>query len=502
MTMIRLQVLPEADGLRVREQPVNGKPIGQIHVNEDIESLEPVEETRGKVGIDGQWLRVRTANGVEGYTAGWLLRLAPGQTLPEPEALEPPEPETVEDEGKSESDENRVLISPTIDVLRLRAAPEDGEQIALLDDDDILYSLEDEKSTLAKLGVMDEWLHVETLHGTTGHTAAWFLERYTGEIPEAQAPPQARSLLGVNLDIDHPYGKPAASELGEMGWVRVKFNVSFDPRKSGDARYGNTDVDYTYARSIDAIDDYVNAGYKVLMVLTHQTFGEGAGYHWPTMTSDRWRDLTEKYATMAAKVAGKFAGTGKIAAYQIWNEQDTAPEHARAAVPIPAEDYAHLLAATIKAIRAIDPDALVLTGGHVGGPDAGSDYARRTLAAMPDDLRPDGIAFHPYGRGPKGSPYAHFGPITESVRKYGKVLPGKPVWISEWGVLNVQGRDDLAGDIAEYARQFLGTLNDQFPGQVAAAIWYAWADGMDNGYGFTDFEGHPKAGLYERIVKV
>lgn len=501
--MIKLQLKPDASGLRVREAPVDGKPIGQLHDGEVIESLETLKETRAKLGVEGKWIKVRSEHGVEGFTAAWLLELAPDQDLPADEPELPTEPLPFEPEpADPPADQGDVVaVKPTTKGLRLREAPVDGEPVGQVDDDDVLISLEDAKSTQAKLGVEGKWLHVKTIYGLEAYTAAWFLEAYNGPIPEPVKPIDARSLLGVNLDIDHPVGKPDASELGMFGWVRIKFNVSFDPHKQGDARYGNTDVDYTYNRYIGAIDQYLNGGLKVLCVLTHQAFGEGAGYHWPSMTSASWREFTPKYAAMAKRIAAKFAGTGKISAYQIWNEQDTPPEHARAAVPISAADYAHLLAETIKAIRSVDKDVKILTGGHVGGPGNGATYAQQTIAAMPAGIRPDGIAFHPYGRGAVSDSYSIFGPIQDAVNAYSAVLPGHPVWISEWGVLNVQGQDHLAESIKNYARGFMHILETEFPGQVAAAIWYAWADSMDNGYGFVRENGSAKYPLYDAFKK-
>ena len=509
--MLKLQLKPDLDGLRVREAPVSGKPIGQIHAAEVIESLEDDTTTAGKIGVDSQWIHVKTSEGVKGYTAAWMLDFVPGQDIPVLEkeedivvaATAAAAPEEPKPEGTVHATEtgDMVAVKPTIKALRLRAQPVDGEQVGTVSSDDVLISLEDRATTEAVLGVKDKWLHVKTIFGVEAYTAAWFLEAHDGPIPEPEAAPASRSIWGMNLDIDHPHGRPAPDTMLPMGWVRIKFNVSFDPQKQGDARYGNTDVDYTYNRYIDAINQYVNAGYKILMVLTHQAYGEGAGYHWPSMTSDRWRDLTAKYADMAKHIAAKFAGSGKITAYQIWNEQDTAPEHARAAVPIPAKDYGHLLSETIQAIRSVDPTTKIITGGHVGGPGNGSSYARETLANMPAGVRPDGIAFHPYGRGAEGHRFTIFGPLTESIHKYGSILPGKPLWISEWGVLDHQGRDDLVGEVAAYANSFIDICNKQFSGQVAAAIWYAWADSMDNGYGFVDQNGQPKAAMTQQILK-
>ena len=509
--MLKLQLKPDLDGLRVREQPVSGKPIGQIYAGEIIESLEDDATTASKIGVDDQWIEIKTSAGVKGFTAAWMLAFAPGQEIPakEPDtvaaqaAAQTTEPATKTEDTVTAAAETGdvVALKPTIKALRLRAQPVDGDQVGLVSLDDVLISMEDRATTEAVLGVKDKWLHVKTIYGQEAYTAAWFLETYDGPIPEPEAAPEARSIWGMNLDIDHPHGRPDPTELQPMGWIRIKFNVSFDPQKQGDARYGNTDVDYTYNRYIDFINRYVAAGYKILMVLTHQAYGEGAGYHWPSMTPDRWRDLTPKYAEMAKRIATKFAGQNKIVAYQIWNEQDTAPEHARAAVPIPAKDYAHLLSETITAIRSVDPNVKIITGGHVGGPGNGSAYARETLANMPAGIRPDGIAFHPYGRGVNGHKFSIFGPLSESIQKYGAILPGKPLWISEWGVLDHQGRDDLMGEVMTYANGFIDICNKQFPGQVATAIWYAWADSMDNGYGFVKEDGSRKQTMFDGILK-
>jgi len=305
----------------------------------------------------------------------------------------------------------------------------------------------------------------------------------------------------MNLDVDHPLGLPDPNTIKNLGWVRIKFNVSLDPRKHGNDRYGNTDVNYTYSRYAPIIKQYTDAGLKVVLILNHQTFGEGAGYIWPQMTSGQWRDLTAKFADMARRIAAKFANSGQIFAYQIWNEQDTKPENARAAVPIPAADYGHLLAETIKAIRGVDGKTRIITGGHVGGPVAGPAYARQTLSAMGGGIRPDGVAFHPYGRGPKGDQFSPFGSIAESVQNYAQVLPGKPVWITEWGVLDKQNQPELTSQVSEYMTGFLKIIQTQFPGQVAAAIWYAWADGMDNGFGLVNQSKQPKNPLYNAYLK-
>jgi hypothetical protein len=116
-------------------------------------------------------------------------------------------------------------------------------------------------------------------------------------------------------------------------------------------------------------------------------------------------------------------------------------------------------------------------------------------------LQPDGIAFHPYGRGPVGNRFSYFGSISDSVQQYSRILPGKPLWITEWGVLDRQHDNSIADQVSQYASGFLGVLKYEFPGQVACACWYAWAEGMDNGYGLITANSQPRQPLYNTYLK-
>jgi hypothetical protein len=385
-----------------------------------------------------------------------------------------------------------LLLTPTMDGLRIREMPVDGKPVGTLKLDEVVESLEPADVTKSKLGVEGQWLHIKRADGTSAYTAAWLLKT-TDSRPFAKV--RSTSLLGMNLDIFHPQGRPDPMAMQGVGWVRIKFNVSFNP---DNGTYGNRDIEAAYQRYLPQIERYAQGGLKVLMVFTHQLFGEGAGFDWKQMDSGRWRQLVPTYADFARQVAAKFNGTGLISCYQIWNEQDTEPKNARAAVPIPAADYGYMLTETIRAIRQADQMTAIITGGHTTGPESGSAYARATLGAMPPDVRPDGLAFHPYGRGVKGHRFSNWGPLSEEIDAYSGVLPDKPLWITEWGVLDHQGRADVIGDVCDYCGGFMDILKKDYPDKVAAAIWYAWADGMDNGFGLVDSGGNPKPTIYDQ----
>lgn len=307
-------------------------------------------------------------------------------------------------------------------------------------------------------------------------------------------------MTGVNLDVFDPVGHPNAFELGKIGWVRLVYNVSYNPANQS---YGNIDLLAARQRYQPYLEQYTQAGYKVILALTHQTFGEGAGYNWADMDEAAWNDFVPQFAEVAGQIAEQYRESGLVSVYQIWNEQDMPPEMAYASVPMPPATYAQLLAQTIPSVRAADPSAFVITGGHISGAQRGAVYARTVLEALPDDVRPDGIAFHPYGLGVTqldDQGFVPFGAIDEMIDSFSAVLPDAPVWITEWGVLD---RPEASADtVAQYATNLIARLGTKYTGKVAAAVWYAWADGMANGYGLVDASGHPKQPLYNLFLGI
>lgn len=384
-------------------------------------------------------------------------------------------------------------LRPTVAGLRVRALPsvQDGQVVGQVNTWEMLEVLEPHGRILGKVGVEGEWVRVRMPDGKEGYTAAWFTEAAT-RAPGSDIFPGVNP-VGVNLDFFHHLGRPEPDLLRGLGWVRFGYNVS--------ANTGSEDIDAAFRRYEDLAKKYARAGYKILFATSHQTYGEGKNefWPWPSMTDEKWATLTAGFADMMKRIARQWAGTGLVHAWQVWNEQD-APIGAEASVPMLAHNYGRLLAESIKAIRSADSQVLIITGGHTSGPGRGSQYMKDTLRAMPAGIRPDGIAFHPYGRGTRpGTRYANFGHIDEEIQAYIHLLPDKPLWITEWGVLDKNG--DPPQDVAQYATEFVRYLKNKYPGRVAAMIWYAWADTMHNGYGLVDKNGRPKPSLYDTFLK-
>ena len=560
----QLFVSPTVELVRVRAQPLDGEQIAVLSQNDVALVLEDAEAALSKIGVEGEWLRIRTPEGVEGYCAAQLFGVFDGSR--------PTAPGTT-GQGPGVSPDAPVYVTPTEDRVQVRDQPgEEGEPIGTLSQGDVVEVIEERASALEKIGMQDEWLQIRTPSGAEGYTAAWYyviaetpeqprlyitpanervrirsapmdgdplaivrpgdvltvldpyreaqtrvghdgewlyvrsreaVEGYTNAghylIVAEPEPIIGNNITGVNLDRYHRLGTPNPGRLGNIGWVRFNYNVSLNPAlpPGQPERYGNRDIDTAYARYVPVINAYINAGLRVVLVLAHQTYGEATGDSWHRMDSRRWRLLSDQLAEMAGQIAAQYSGKGIV--WQIWNEMD-AHTGARASVPLPAQDYGRMLGKCITAIRESDPDALVITGGHASGPLSGPDYARQALEAMPRDLRPDGIAFHPYGRGPAfaAGKYRHFGLIDEALDAWAQVLPGTPLWITEFGVLNAE--DEPAEEIAKYASDFIGYLKQRYEGRVVTAMWFAWGSGMDNGFGLVDSSDMPLAGLTDVYI--
>lgn len=380
-----------------------------------------------------------------------------------------------------------LRVRPTGEGLRARTIPRtDGEVIGGLYTHDFIIPKEQHGRVLEKIGVEGKWLQIRMPDGRNAYTAAWFLEatefkRYVFEV----------NPVGTNLDQLHSLGTPNASRLEGIGWVRFGYNVS-----NG---VGSEDIQAAYNRYAPLAEHYTQAGYKVLFTTSHQTYGEAKGYVWPQMTDENWRSLQSHFADMMHNISQQWVGKGLVHCWQIWNEQD-APIGAAASAPMSAQNYGRMLQQVVPAIRGSDSDVLLITGGHTSGPVPGSNYAKTALQMLSGNQTLDGVAFHPYGRGTDiNSAYAQFGHIDDSIREYSTVIPDKPLWITEWGVLDHP--NDSPTDIANYATNFISHLKARYRDKIACMIWYAWAQGMHNGYGIVDSSGNSRSPLTERFLQ-
>jgi hypothetical protein len=154
--------------LSLRTQPVVSPDtlIRYVSTTEQLVSLELAQQAIPKVGVDGQWLKVRDASGKEGYVAAWYVRYVSGSTAQQPAAA--------------------TLMSSNGGPVKVRAA---AEGVALrrqpvISDSTLIKRLPlgteltvQEPNAEAKIGKNDQWLKVKDPTGTEGVVAAWFVAR-------------------------------------------------------------------------------------------------------------------------------------------------------------------------------------------------------------------------------------------------------------------------------------------------------------------------------------
>ena len=70
-----LTVYAQVDQLAMRSQPVvlDTTLVKRVALNSDLLVVEKAEDAQKKIGIVGEWLKVRDITGTEGYVAAWYV---------------------------------------------------------------------------------------------------------------------------------------------------------------------------------------------------------------------------------------------------------------------------------------------------------------------------------------------------------------------------------------------------------------------------------------------
>lgn len=257
---------------------------------------------------------------------------------------------------------------------------------------------------------------------------------------------------GINIDPIEPGRRPSIEALQALGakWVRFVYV----PDKAAEAGF---DYD-TY------ISDLNQAGIDVVMVLNQQTLWA------PNMEVNP--DYVNNFANMAGQLAAHYGD--RVAAYEIWNEQDA--RNNVASIYIPPGNYASLLAAAYNAIKE-NSNSFVVTGGMVAGDP---NYLRKVIEAA-GGLPADGVGVHPY------IPGINLEAFRQTFLNFLAISQGKPLWITEFGWQ--VGDQQLQ---ANYLRAVYELIRTEFGDQIATALWYTFTDRSGMGFGLVDLAGNPK----------
>ena len=139
--------------------------IRRVPVTEMLVSLEPASAAIPKVGVTGQWLKVRDAGNKEGFVAAWYVKYASGSTAQQAATTAP------------SSNGGVLKVKATAEGIALRKQP-------VVSDTSLIYRLPlgteftvTEPNAAGKIGKNDQWLKVKDPNGMEGYVAAWFVAR-------------------------------------------------------------------------------------------------------------------------------------------------------------------------------------------------------------------------------------------------------------------------------------------------------------------------------------
>lgn len=137
-----------------------------------------------KIGAVNQWVRVRTAQGQEGFAAAWYLEAIPAAPTPTPIEVPPiSTPETPSTPAEPPAEEQKddkltVVVSSAVGAsgLRLRKSPsKGGALISILKAGTRLTVLDPAKKAKARIGKANQWLHVRAPENKRGYVSAEFV---------------------------------------------------------------------------------------------------------------------------------------------------------------------------------------------------------------------------------------------------------------------------------------------------------------------------------------
>jgi len=154
--------------LSMRTQPVISPEtlIRRVPVTETLVCVEPANQAIPKVGVTGQWIKVRDASNKEGYVAAWYVKYASGSTAQQATAAAPAVMAGVPLKVKATAEGIALRKQPVVsDATLIKRLPL-GTEFTVT-----------EPNAEGKIGLNDQWLKVKDPTGTEGVVAAWFVTR-------------------------------------------------------------------------------------------------------------------------------------------------------------------------------------------------------------------------------------------------------------------------------------------------------------------------------------
>lgn len=297
--------------------------------------------------------------------------------------------------------------------------------------------------------------------------------------------------------------------IGSQGlsWWRglsdADINKALDMSKAAGITSMRIDISWAVDEATKGTYDWSTTDSLVTKILAHQMSVLGMIYDTPTWLSGSTNPHTPpsdpaKFAAFAAATAKHYLG--QISAWEIWNEPNLSVFWTTGR---DAAAYTGLLKAVYPAIKAVNPNAVVITGGLSPEPGTGLPGAVAYLAAMYAAGAAgyfDAVGLHPY--------YYPYVPIIDDIAAAHALMVAhgdgnKQIWMTELGAPTgtasnavTEKKQALAiGKIVDFARQYsyigpiymyslldtgtdladpednFGLLHTDFTAKLAWAIW-------------------------------
>lgn len=198
-------------------------------------------------------------------------------------------------------------------------------------------------------------------------------------------------------------------------------------------------------------------------------------------------ESVEAFTRFAAAAAKRYGGSDIV--WEIWNE----PDSRRFWAPRPdVNRYAALMQRSCAAIRAIDPQAIVMGPALAFVPD-GRDGVRADF--LDEVLRHSAclsaVSVHPYRHG-REAPETALADYAQVTRRMALARTYVPLINSEWGYSSARGQEEAQADFVLRTR-----LVDMMWG-VPRSVWYEWqdskpaSDDAESGFGLVRMDGREK----------
>ena len=285
---------------------------------------------------------------------------------------------------------------------------------------------------------------------------------------------------GVGVNIHFARGHEKDLDLiaaAGFKFIRMDFGWGGIERKKGEYDWAAYDeltanLEQRKLRAIYILD-YSNGLYEEAIVSKNPVNGKEQR----DTASPQKPESVAAFASWAAAAAKHYKGRGII--WEIWNEPNIGFWKPKPDV----KQYAALALATCKAVRAADPQAIIIAPGSSEFPWTFIEglFAAGVLEYL------DAVSVHPYrsySRGPEtaGEDYLKLRALIERYAPAGR--KNLPIISGEWGYATHTKGVSLETQAAFIARQQLANVLQGVP----LSIWYDWKnDGLDPAYNENNF---------------